>query len=187
MTNINNQDFRDRPINSNQTSTSQASRVNQTDLEDGMVQRPAARSQTAYQDGYRQGQYTEQRNSAERRAVEDESAASGLIFGLLLAALTGLGLGTYFYLAGQNRAPQVMPSVTAPSPVASPSPQVKERIIERDRVVPVPQQAPSSPNVNITLPNPAPENRVTQPAPQPQTQAPATNNSTTTAPTQSGQ
>jgi len=164
MTNFNNQDFRDRAANPNQTNAS-----NQAELSDGLTQRSAAHNQATYQDGYVQGRYTEQRNSANQRAAEEEGTANGLIFGLLLAALAGLGLGTYFYLTGQNRTPQVAPTVTNPAPTTSPSPQVRERIIERDRVVPVPQQAPTQPQVNITVPNSTPESRAVQPAPQPQT------------------
>ncbi|MDX2239823.1 MAG: hypothetical protein NW224_03975 [Leptolyngbyaceae cyanobacterium bins.302] len=168
MTNFNHPNQRDRAVSTNQNRSNQAALSNQADLSDGLTQRPAARNQANYQDGYWQGRYSERRNNAERRAYEEESAASGIIFGLLLASLVGLGLGTYFFLNGQNRAPQVEPNVTNPVPSPSQPPEVRERIIERDRVVPVPQQAPSAPDVNVTIPNPAPapETRVTQPAPE---------------------
>jgi len=185
MTNPNNRDLRDRPIAANPNAVNRTPVSNQADLADGIVERPAARNQTAYQDGYWQGRYSERNNLAQRRADEEEGVASGVIFGILLASLFGLGLGTYFYLTGQNRTPEVAPNVVNPSPSPAQPPEVRERIIERDRVVPVPQQAPDTPDVNITLPNqPAPESRVTQPAP-----APETNPDTTTqpAPAQSGQ
>ncbi|MBF2028054.1 MAG: hypothetical protein IGS48_15025 [Oscillatoriales cyanobacterium C42_A2020_001] len=165
MTNYNNQDLRDRAAASNQNVSNQTRLSNQADLADGMVQRPTAHNQTAYQDGYWQGRYSERRDNVDRRAAEDEGTASGIIFGLLLASLVGLGLGTYFFLNEQNRTPRVTPNVTAPAPSPSQQPEVRqERIIER--VVPVPQQAPDAPDVNVTIPNPAPESRVTQPAPE---------------------
>lgn len=177
MTNFNNPERRDRPVAANQNLSNQ-------ELSEGLTQRSAVQDRAGYQDGYWQGRYSERRNQAERRAYEEDSAASGLILGLLLAALAGLGLGTYFFLNEQNRTPVVTPpTIRIPNASPSPSSQVRERIIERDRVVPVPQQAPSMPDVNITVPNPAPESRVTQPAEpttpnqttQPETTAPAGN------------
>lgn len=162
MTNFNNQDLHNRATTSNQNASNQTGFSNQADLADGMTRRPATHNQTDYQDGYWQGRYSERRHNIDRRVAEDEGAASGIIFGLLLASLVGLGLGTYFFLNEQNRTPRVIPNVTVPVPSPSQSPEVRERIIERDRVVPVPQPAP---DVNVTIPNPvpAPESRATQP------------------------
>lgn len=130
MTNYNNRDLRDRrPVSSNQSSPNQPTAVNQSDLSDGLVQRPAARNQTAYQDGYWQGRYSERNNLAQQRANEEDGVASGVIFGILLASLAGLALGTYFYLSGQNRTPTVEPNVTIPSPAPVQPPEVRERII----------------------------------------------------------
>lgn len=161
MTNFNNPNFRDRPTPAAQPAS---------DLADGLTQRPAVRNQATYQDGYWQGRASEQRNLAQQRANEEEGVASGVIFGILLASLLGLGVGTYLYLTGQNRTPVVTPTQVNPSPAPAQSPIVQERIIERDRVVPVPQPAPANPpQVNITLPEntPAPpETRVPQPSPQ---------------------
>ncbi|MEX0270878.1 hypothetical protein AB3R30_17185 [Leptolyngbyaceae cyanobacterium UHCC 1019] len=114
-----------------------------------------------------QSRLTEQRNyEAAQRDREDSNAFGGLLLGMLLTALVGLGVAAYYFL--NNQRPNTTNIITPANPVTSPSPQVKERIIERDRIVPVPQQsAAPAPNVNVTIPNPvAPQAPAAQPAPE---------------------
>ena len=118
-----------------------------------------------------QNRLTEQRNyETVQRDREDSNAFGGLLLGMLLTALVGLGVAAYYFL---NQRPNTTNTITPANPVTSPSPQVKERIIERDRIVPVPQQSSApAPNVNVTIPNPvapqaqpAPAQRVQEPVP----------------------
>lgn len=98
---------------------------------------------------------------------EHDSAATGLILGIFLAGLTALGIGTYFWTTQK-------PATQAPARTT-----IIERNNETTREVPVPQpQVPDvkPPDVNITIPNPAPQAPssnapVTAPAPAPQTEA----------------
>lgn len=99
----------------------------------------------ASRDVARDNQLIRDENTAMReqnRAVrENDSAATGLMLGVLLLGLTALGFGTYFLT--QRPAP------------------VQTRIIEREKTtVPAsPSTAPNvAPNVNVTVPNPAPPN-----------------------------
>ncbi|PSB26793.1 hypothetical protein [Stenomitos frigidus] len=70
---------------------------------------------------------------------ENDSAATGLMLGVLLLGLAALGFGVYF-----------MTQRPAPAPTRT--------IIERDRTTTVPAQPSAPPNVNVTVPNPAPPN-----------------------------
>jgi len=149
MTNFNNQDSRDVPS---------------TDIPSTSV--PAQNIDT-------QNRLAQQRNyETVQRDREDSNAFGGLLLGMLLTALVGLGVAAYYFL---NQRPSTTNIITPANPVASPSPQVKERIIERDRIVPVPQQSSApAPNVNVTIPNPiAPPAPVAQPAPAQRVQEPA--------------
>lgn len=113
-----------------------------------------------------QNRLAEQRNyEAARRDRDDSNAFGGLLFGILLTALVGLGVAAYYFL--NNQRPSTTNIITPASPATSPSPQIKERIIERDRIVPVPQQQSTpAPNVNVIIPNPAPQQApVEKPAP----------------------
>lgn len=113
-----------------------------------------------------QNKLAEQRNyEAAQRDRDDSSTFGGLLFGILLTALVGLGVAAYYFL--NNPRPSTTNIITPVNPVTSPSPQIKERIIERDRIVPVPQQQSTpAPNVNVIIPNPAPQQApVAKPAP----------------------
>lgn len=177
MTNYSNQDPRNRGVYSNQGDRPLDGQVDSTNppvSAQTPVQNQPVHPQPTYRDGYYQGRQAERYNE-ELRTRESDSATNGVLIGLLLAALVGLGLGAFFYLNQENRPRIVVPNVVAPSASPSPAPQ-KERIIERDRVVPVPQTV-TPPDVNITVP-PA-QQAPTQQAPV--QQAP----STQTAPSQS--
>jgi hypothetical protein len=171
MANIDNQGFRDRKSMTQNT-------TNQNDLADGVVKREVPYDQSTYQDGYWHGRNSERRSIENLRTRESESAASGLLIGILLAGLCGLGAVIYFI--NQNPETQTAPVINVPAPAQSPQPS--ERIIER--VVPVPQNLPDvnvpAPKVNITVPSPAqPSSTQTQDNAAPQTQeaAPAPENS----------
>ncbi|PZV09918.1 MAG: hypothetical protein DCF22_17710 [Leptolyngbya sp.] len=131
MTNYNDQDSRDLPS-------------------------PSVPPQTPRQTIDPQNRLAEQRNDEiAQRDREDSNAFGGLLLGMLLTALVGLGVAAYYFL--NNQRPNNT-TIIAPNPITSPSPQVKERIIERDRLVPVPQQSSApAPNVNVTIPNPIPQ------------------------------
>lgn len=127
---------------------------------EAVTSQPVTPTRTAYRDGYVQGRSVEQhRNEVSQEIRDNDNAARGLIMGILLTGLVGLGLATYF-LTQRNEAP-VNRTIVVPSAAPSPaqSPQVRDRIIERDRVVPVPvpQEPAPAPNVNITVPSPAPQ------------------------------
>ncbi|MBC6434670.1 hypothetical protein FM036_30915 [Nostoc sp. HG1] len=115
-----------------------------------------------------QNRIAEQRNyEAAQRDREDSNAFGGLMLGMVLTAVVGLGIAAYYFL--NNQRPSTTNIITPANPVTSPSPQVKERIIERDRIVPVPvpqQSSAPAPNVNVTIPNPvAPQAPAAKPAP----------------------
>lgn len=68
---------------------------------------------------------------------ENDNSATGLMLGILLLGVIGAGFGIFFM--SQRNTP--VPSTT---------------IIERERTNVVPSQPAAAPNVNITVPNPAP-------------------------------
>jgi hypothetical protein len=148
MTHFNNQDSRDRSSPSVPPQTIPAQTIDSQKNIDSQIRLADQR-----------------RYEAEHR--EESNTLGGLLFGMLLTAVVGLGVGAYYFL--NNQRPSTTTIIT-PAPVASPSPQVKERIIERDRLVPIPQQSSApAPNVNVTLPNPAPAPQsapTAQPAPE---------------------
>ena len=174
---LHNQDYSNKP--------------NRDELSDSMAKRKPAYPQNAYHNGYQNGRVAERRvaNVEERvRTREGESAANGLFVGMILTALVGLGFGLFYFLNYKPEAPVVVPNVTAPQ--ASPSPNQPENrttVIERDRIVPVPQTN-SAPDVNIQLPNPSnttssPSSNEAQPAPaQPQPTTTASPEATTEQP-----
>lgn len=129
----------------------------------------------AYRDGYVHGQVSEHRHLEHDRSVrENNSAATGLLLGVSLAALAGLaGAGVYFFTQ-QNEPVPTTPVIQAPAPEVS-EPQntrsettIIERTVDRTReIVPVPQQqAPASePEVNINIPRPQQQAPEAQTAP----------------------
>lgn len=155
--------------------------VNHDDLSNSVAEQKPAYNHTAYHNGYNNGRVAERRvsNVEERvRSREGESAANGLFVGIILTALVGLGFGLFYFLNYESRTPVVVPNVIKPEASPSPTqPENRTTVIERDRIVPVPQTAPA-PEVNIQVPNPvnsAPSNTDSSndsapPATQPQTQ-----------------
>jgi len=94
----------------------------------------------------------------EQRARDNDSAARGLLIGIILASLVGLGLAWYF-LNRRDEQPvqqiivpgQQSPSTTPQQSVTPPSPP------DVDINVPSPQQPQApAPNVNITVPSTQP-------------------------------
>jgi len=159
-------------------------------------------SSESYRDGYVHGQITEHHYQEDVLAERDNNNASrGLLLGILLTSLVALTVGAIWLLNQRNEVPSpVVPPVMVPDaqpePTRSPEanqPAERETIIrERPVFVPVPQQqapapqAPSpapQPNINITVPNSAPQPQTTEQAPssqtaptQPQNQSSSTEN-----------
>lgn len=115
-----------------------------------------------YRQGYVEGRAIEQhRYEANQEIRDNDNAGRGLLLGILLTGLFALTAGAFYFLTQRDRTPTpvnrtIIVPTTAPStsPSPSPSPEVRERIIERDRVVPVPQEAAPAPapKINITVP-----------------------------------
>lgn len=143
----------------------------------------SGRENNSYTDGYIHGQVTGQHQEDILVQRDNNNAARGLIIGILLASITALTVGTIWLFNQNNEAPtQVIPPVIVPNskPDEKPSPQPqqpaqKETIIERTRdvLVPVPQpQAPSptpKQDINITVPNSAPQQPAAEKPPTSQT------------------
>lgn len=150
------------------------------------IQAGSTLDQQAYRDGYVHGQDIEHRRATVDQEIRDnDNAVRGLLLGILLTGLVGLATAAYF-LTQRNQAdapqpanPTIVTPRTSPSPSPQQSPQVRERVIERDRIVPVPQQPAPAPDVNITVPNAAPQAPATQSAPT----APSTQSTTPDTPT----
>ncbi|MBW4474670.1 MAG: hypothetical protein KME45_30475 [Stenomitos rutilans HA7619-LM2] len=103
---------------------------------------------SASRDVVQDNQLLREQNIAMReqnRAIrENDSAATGLMLGMLLFGLAALGFGLYFV----NQRPSPAPTRT---------------IIEREKTTTAPVQQPA-PNVNVTVPNqPAPNVNVVVP------------------------
>jgi hypothetical protein len=135
--------------------------TNETNLREGTTPR-----QAAYRDGYVHGQQVEQRRVELNQDIRDnDTAARGLLLGILLTGAVGLATAAYFLSQRPQTPAPTRETIVVPrnSPVPqspAPAPQVQERIIERDRIVPVPQPAaPAAPSVNNTEP------QSSQPAP----------------------
>lgn len=180
MTNYNDRDRYNREIYPNHDDTSGDSRVprHTTQVTDNINQRERPLpSNMAYRDGFIQGRLSENRINSQRQWERDnDNAGRGLLIGILLTSLLGLTIGTVFMLnqrnnEANNRVPTLVVPRTNPAPAQSP--QVRERVIERDRVVPVPQPV-RVPDVNVTVPN------VQAPAPAPATSSNSTNDTDTT-------
>ncbi|MBD2034400.1 hypothetical protein H6F76_05045 [Leptolyngbya sp. FACHB-321] len=100
----------------------------------------------------------------QNRAIrENDSAATGLMLGILLFGLAALGFGAYFMTQ---------------RPTATPTRTIIQR--ERTTVTPAQPSPAKPPDVNITVPNPAPPNvniavpeRAAPAAPAPAAPAPA--------------
>lgn len=148
--------------------------------------RQATPQEVAYRDGYVQGKVNEYHEQRYRRAKdaqihehrarvrENESAASGLLLGLLLAAILGTA-GAIFYFMGRD---SVEPPVINPEPAQPESNQsnaepgnttIIERTVERTERAAPRSSTVDLPDVNVQLPNPTEaEATQTTPAPQPE-------------------
>lgn len=159
MANINDRDAYNRDNNPNKTPET----LNQPG--DYHVVKP---DPVNYQQGYVEGKALEQqRYEANQEIRDNDNAGRGLLVGILATGLLAIVGASFYFLTQRDRTPApVNRTIVVPSaaPSTSPSPQVRERIIERDRVVPVPQQ--SAPTRVITIPQPsAPAPAPAQPAP----------------------
>lgn len=146
-----------------------------------------------YRDGYVHGRVAERRYNQDVQEVRDNNtAARGLILGIVLTSLVAIPALAYYLWNRQNQEPVVAPE-PAPSTIVvpSPSPQPertiiqRERVIERNpdvRIVPIPQrQTPTTttpaPNINIEqsapAPQPTPNVNITIPPTSGQQQSPA--------------
>ncbi len=159
---------------------------------DGIRGREATPEEIARRDGYVQGRTDENyvqgavrgQERVNAQEIANDSAASGLIVGLMIALLAaGVGAAVYF-LARPEPAPVVTPEVEKTPQVQKET--VREKtIIERQAPAPAPDVNISvpetpAPDVNITNQTPAPaESPVAEPAP---ASAPAAEPSATEAP-----
>ncbi|MGI0487310.1 hypothetical protein ACN4EK_17845 [Pantanalinema rosaneae CENA516] len=156
--------------------------------------REAASRQAAYHNGYVQGRdkgYVrgrdyERQYDRDLEARDNENAGRGLLLGILLTALVAATAGAVFLLNQRDRTapstpPIVIPRTSPNTTQQQQQPQIRERIIERDRLVPVPQSPAPNPNVNITVP-PATQSAPSSQAPAPQAPA-AQPQGTITSPT----
>ncbi len=166
---------------------------------DGIHGREATPEEIARRDGYVQGRTDEDyvqgvvrgQDRVNAQAVANDSAASGLVVGLMIALLAaGVGAAIYF-LARPEPAPVVAPKIEKAPQVQKET--IREKtIIEKETPAPAPDvnisvpEAPAAPDVNITnqapapaAPAPAPAAPAAEPAPEP---APAAEQPATEAP-----
>ena len=110
---------------------------------------PLTPEQRSYEQGYTQGQSTENELQQRERAAANSGVASGLAIGGILAAL--VGLGAYYYWAQSAPTPTTIIN-TPPVPAASTpvAPQKETRIIERT----VEKAAPATPPKVVEVPTP---------------------------------
>lgn len=156
----------------------------------------------SYEEGYLQGRSSDRRVREETHIVREDnnSAASGLLLGLGLAALLALAGAAFWFMNRGGESPTEI--LTVPVPNSQPQQQQQQpqnssgdtTIIERTReVIPIPQQqtpepqqqAPAeAPDININVPSPqeqAPagsETNVNVSPEQPQTQGTDQTNTT---------
>jgi hypothetical protein len=112
---------------------------------------PLTPEQRSYEQGYNQGQGTENDLQYQReRSAENSGAASGLAIGGILATLVGLGAAYYYW--GQPAPTPTTIINTPPVPAASApaSPQKETKIIERT----VEKAAPAPPPKVVEVPTP---------------------------------
>lgn len=120
----------------------------------------------AYHDGYVHGRVIENSQQAEiRRVRENDTAARGLLLGIILTSLLGLGLAAVYYLNQRNEAvepavtPTTAPRAIEPSPAPTPIRSTERETTIIERAIPVPQpsaeERPATPtNIDITVPTP---------------------------------
>ncbi len=136
---------------------------------------------------YAQGRAVERQRNATVQQVRDENnTANGFLIGILLTGLVLGGAALAYFATQRNLTPATQRTIIVPSASPSPSPEVKERVIERDRIVPVPQPQQSAPtvipapNVTIEAPKPSP----VAPAPQASPATPSKQQPESSSPTQ---
>jgi len=121
-------------------------------------------TEIAYRNGYVRGQvnsteqqkYIDQARQENQSDRESNSAASGLITGIILTAIIGFGIAIFFFVHQTQKTP-----VTSSTPKVEKETKVIEKTTERVREI-----APASqPNVEINLPSPAQPSYVVQPSP----------------------
>ena len=140
---------------------------------DGVHGRPATPEEIAQRDGYVQGRNDEnyaQRNLRDQERVvtqarANDSAASGMVFGLLIALLAA-GVGAAFFFLSGDR---------TPAPVAVPQIE-KEKVTEKETTI-IEKQAPapavSLPDVQVDVPEvEVPDINIQNEAPEPAAQEP---------------
>lgn len=110
---------------------------------------PPTPEQRSYEQGYTQGQGTENERQYQReRAAENGGAASGLVIGGILATLVGVGVAYYW---GQSTPTPTTIINTPPPPASVPaSPQTETKIIERT----IEKAAPAPTTKVIEVPKP---------------------------------
>ncbi len=130
---------------------------------------PDPARQAAFHKGYVQGRVSENRHQADIQDVRDrDTAARGLLLGIILTALVGLVGGTLWFLNEMNESyDETLETTPAPAATQSPEPQRETTIIER--AVPVPVDRPV--DRVVPVPVPVPQEPASQPsaAPQPAT------------------
>lgn len=151
----------------------------------------AQQKTNSYSDGYVRGRVSERSHQENLAQRDNNNAARGLLLGIILTSVAALAVGIAWYIHQSNEASTpVAPTVIVPNPPdEKPTPEAnkppeKQTIIERTRdvLVPVPQQAPSptpQQDINITVPNPAPQQPAAEKAPTTQTTPPQTQSSNT--------
>lgn len=143
----------------------------------------------SYRDGYVDGRISENAYQEEALVERDNNNASrGLLIGIILTSLAALTAGAIWFYNQRNDV-EPAPTIVVPppnQPAASPSPEANQQpegqttIIERTRDVPVPvpvpqQQAPApqspatAPDVNIIVPESAPQSPAAEQSPATQT------------------
>lgn len=171
-----------------QTNASSSTTRTTESVENTSVNNPVdATKKAAYHDGYVHGQVIERNRGSEGQEVrENNTAARALLLGIILTSLAGLVGGTLYLQNQRDReitpAPAiVVPKViqSSPSPIPTKTIERETTIIEKpvpvpqeaptDRIVPIPQQPSSPPDINITVPNSQTQQAPAQtnPAPQP--------------------
>ncbi len=120
---------------------------------DGVHGRPATPEEIAQRDGYARGRNDEnyvQRNMREQERIiaqsrANDSAASGMVFGLVIALLAAGAGAAFFFLGGMGRdRPEITPAE---------APQIQKEVIEKETTI-IERQAPavSLPDVQVDIP-----------------------------------
>jgi hypothetical protein len=99
--------------------------------------------QRSYEQGYTQGQRTEENELQyqRERAAENSGAASGLLIGGILASLVSIGAAYYYWVQSAPIPTTIINAPPIPSASAPASPQTETKIIERTIEKPAPTPA----------------------------------------------